>query len=78
VSYSFAVAVFGGFTPLINAALIGAFGTYIAPAFYLMAASIVSLIAVVAAGRILKSSRARGPSDGHHPNLNSRAKSVGS
>ncbi len=53
VSYSLAVAVFGGFTPVINASLIELSGTYAAPSFYLMAASVVSLVAIAAAHRAL-------------------------
>ena len=56
VSYSLAVAVFGGFTPVINASLIELLGTYTAPSFYLMAASIVSLVAIWAARRALSNS----------------------
>jgi MHS family proline/betaine transporter-like MFS transporter len=56
VSYSLAVAVFGGFTPVINASLIELLGTYAAPSFYLMAAAVVSLIAMAAAHRNLKKS----------------------
>jgi MFS transporter, MHS family, proline/betaine transporter len=53
VSYSLAVALFGGFTPVINASLIELLGTYAAPSYYLMAASIVSLVAIWAAHRAL-------------------------
>jgi len=56
VSYSLAVAVFGGFTPVINASLIELMDTYAAPAFYLMAASVVSLVAIAAAHRALRNS----------------------
>ncbi len=59
VSYSLAVAVFGGFTPVINASLIELLGTYAAPSFYLMAASIVSLVAMAAAHRALNTPRPR-------------------
>ena len=54
VSYSLAVALFGGFAPVINASLIELSGTYAAPSFYLMAASVVSLIAMAAAHRAMK------------------------
>ncbi len=53
VSYSLAVAVFGGFAPLINATLIDLSGSYTAPAIYLMAASVASLVAIAAAHRAL-------------------------
>ncbi len=56
VSYSLAVAVFGGFTPVINASLIELLDSYAAPSFYLMAASIVSLVAIAAAHRALRNS----------------------
>ena len=56
VSYSLAVAVFGGFTPLVSASLIELLDTYAAPSFYLMAASVVSLVAIWAARRALSNS----------------------
>jgi MFS transporter, MHS family, proline/betaine transporter len=59
VSYSLAVAVFGGFTPVINASLIELLGTYAAPSFYLMAAAIVSLVAMAAAHRASNTSSPR-------------------
>ena len=37
ISYNISVAVFGGTTPLIATALIGATGSSVAPAFYAMA-----------------------------------------
>jgi MHS family proline/betaine transporter-like MFS transporter len=51
VSYSLAVAVFGGFTPLISATLVELLDSYAAPSFYLMAAAVASLIAMAAAHR---------------------------
>jgi hypothetical protein len=48
--------VFGGFTPVINASLIELLDSYAAPSFYLMAASIVSLVAIAAAHRALSNS----------------------
>jgi MFS transporter, MHS family, proline/betaine transporter len=47
VSYSFCVAIFGGFAPFIDAALIDATGNNLAPSFYLMFAAAVSLAALL-------------------------------
>lgn len=44
VSYSFGVMLFGGFSPLIAASLTAAFDSPMAPAFYLVAGGVVSLI----------------------------------
>ncbi len=46
VSYSFCVAIFGGFAPFINAWLISATGSNVAPSFYLMFAAAISLTAL--------------------------------
>ena len=43
-SYALAVAIFGGFAPFIAAWLIGLTGTPLAPAFYVIAAAMVSFI----------------------------------
>lgn len=53
ISYSFGVAIFGGFAPFINAWLIDATGSKLAPSFYLIAAAAVSLIALLAARRLV-------------------------
>ena len=45
VSYGFAVAIFGGFAPYISTFLIRASGDPLAPAFYVMLAGVLSLIA---------------------------------
>jgi MFS transporter, MHS family, proline/betaine transporter len=52
LSYSLGVAIFGGFAPFINAWLIGATGSNLAPSFYLMLAAAISLSALVAARRL--------------------------
>jgi MHS family proline/betaine transporter-like MFS transporter len=52
ISYSFGVAIFGGFAPFISAWLIGATGSKLAPSFYLMFAALVSLVALTAARRL--------------------------
>jgi MFS transporter, MHS family, proline/betaine transporter len=52
ISYSFGVAIFGGFAPFINAWLIELTGHKTAPSFYLMLAAIVSLAALIAARRL--------------------------
>jgi MHS family proline/betaine transporter-like MFS transporter len=51
ISYAFGVAIFGGFAPFINAWLINATGSKLAPAFYLMFAAVISLTALVFARR---------------------------
>jgi len=52
VSYSFGVAIFGGFAPFINAWLIEVTGSKTAPSFYLMLAAMISIAALVAARRL--------------------------
>jgi MHS family proline/betaine transporter-like MFS transporter len=52
VSYAFGVAIFGGLAPLISTWLIAATGSKLAPAFYLIIAGIVSLVALVFARRL--------------------------
>lgn len=52
ISYSFGVAIFGGFAPFINVALIEATGSKVAPSFYLMFAAIISLAALAAHRRL--------------------------
>jgi MFS transporter, MHS family, proline/betaine transporter len=52
VSYSFGVAIFGGFAPFINAWLIEMTGNKTAPSFYLMLAALISIAALIAARRL--------------------------
>jgi MFS transporter, MHS family, proline/betaine transporter len=52
ISYSFGVAIFGGFAPFINAWLIELTGSKVAPSFYLMLAAVISLAALIAARRL--------------------------
>jgi MHS family proline/betaine transporter-like MFS transporter len=52
ISYSFGVAIFGGFAPFINVWLIEVTGSKLAPSFYLMLAAAISLTALVAARRM--------------------------
>ena len=52
ISYSFGVAIFGGFAPFINAWLIEVTGSNLAPSFYLMLAAVISLVALVAVRRL--------------------------
>jgi MFS transporter, MHS family, proline/betaine transporter len=52
ISYSFCVAIFGGFAPFINAWLIAVTGVHAAPSFYLMLAAAISLTALVAQYRL--------------------------
>ncbi|MDN0199871.1 MFS transporter [Streptomyces sp. S.PNR 29] len=46
IGFNFAVAAFGGTTPLLTAALVDATGNDLMPAFYLMAAGVIGLVAV--------------------------------
>jgi MHS family proline/betaine transporter-like MFS transporter len=52
VSYSFGVAIFGGFAPFINAWLIQTTGSKVAPSFYLMFAAAISLLGLMAVRRL--------------------------
>ena len=47
VSYGFAVAIFGGFAPLISTGLIRLTGDPVAPAYYLIAAGVLSFVGTV-------------------------------
>jgi MHS family proline/betaine transporter-like MFS transporter len=47
LAYNFAVTIFGGFAPLIVTWLISSSGNKLAPAFYVMAAAAVSLVALL-------------------------------
>jgi MHS family proline/betaine transporter-like MFS transporter len=53
IGYSLGVAVFGGFAPVINAWLIAVSGSNLAPAWYLCFAAAMSIIALIAADRLL-------------------------
>ncbi|MET9148889.1 MFS transporter [Streptomyces sp. NPDC004042] len=46
IGFNFAVAAFGGTTPLVTAALVGATGDYLMPAYYLMLAGVIGLVTV--------------------------------
>jgi MHS family proline/betaine transporter-like MFS transporter len=52
ISYSLGVAIFGGFTPFINAWLIEFTGSSLSPSYYLMLAAAISLVALAAAYRL--------------------------
>jgi MHS family proline/betaine transporter-like MFS transporter len=52
ISYSFGVAIFGGFAPFIIAWLIAVTGSKLAPSFYLMLAAAISIAALMAARRL--------------------------
>ena len=47
ISYGFAVAIFGGFAPLISTGLIQLTGSPLAPAFYMIAAGVLSFVATL-------------------------------
>jgi MFS family permease len=47
VAYNFGIAIFGGFAPLIIAWLIGVTGNPLAPAYYVMAGLLLSLVATL-------------------------------
>jgi len=51
VSYNISVTVFGGFAPLIVTSMIAATGDKMAPSFYVMATSFISIVAVLALAR---------------------------
>jgi MHS family proline/betaine transporter-like MFS transporter len=52
VSYSFAVAIFGGFAPFINTLLIELTGDKLAPSYYLMIAAAITIRALMCARRL--------------------------
>lgn len=66
IAYNFAVAIFGGTTPFIIAALIVSTGNDMMPAFYLMGTSLIGAIAIL----FLKESANR-PLPGSMPSVNS-------
>jgi MHS family proline/betaine transporter-like MFS transporter len=68
IAYNFAVAIFGGTTPFIVAALINATGNDMMPAYYLMATSLVGAIAIY----FLKESANR-PLPGSMPSVDTQA-----
>ena len=51
LSYNLSVTIFGGFAPLIVTAMIAATGNKLSPSFYVMATSVISIIAVLVFGR---------------------------
>jgi MHS family proline/betaine transporter-like MFS transporter len=52
MSYSLAVAIFGGFAPFINVWLIDITDSNLAPSYYVMLAAVISLVAIAAAYRL--------------------------
>ena len=50
-SYNTTVAVFGGFTPTIAAALVASTGSQVSPAYYLLAVALLSITALAAGAR---------------------------
>jgi MHS family proline/betaine transporter-like MFS transporter len=54
ISYSVAVAVFGGFAPFIDVWLIKATGSAIAPSYYVIVAAVVSLVSLLMARQLGK------------------------
>ncbi|MFF2346953.1 MFS transporter [Pseudarthrobacter sp. NPDC058119] len=68
IAYNFAVAIFGGTTPFIVAALISATGNDMMPAYYLMATSLAGAIAIY----FLKESANR-PLPGSMPSVDTQA-----
>ncbi|WP_296261450.1 MULTISPECIES: MFS transporter [unclassified Pseudomonas] len=57
LSYNFSVTLFGGFAPLIVTWMIDATGSKLAPSFYVVATSLVSVIAVIILGRRMRYSQ---------------------
>ena len=68
IAYNFSVAIFGGTTPFIIAALIGATGDDMMPAYYLMATSAIGAVAIF----FLKESAQR-PLPGSMPSVATQA-----
>ena len=68
IAYNFSVAIFGGTTPFIVAALISATGNDMMPAYYLMGTSLVGAVAIY----FLKES-ARRPLPGSMPSVDTQA-----
>jgi hypothetical protein len=60
ISYNIAVTVFGGFAPLTVTSLIAATGNKLVPAFYIIAAAILSMVTV---GSTLNAVRQRAATD---------------
>jgi len=54
LSYNFSVTLFGGFAPLIVTWMIDATGSKLAPSFYVVATSLLSVVAVVLLGRRMR------------------------
>lgn len=52
ISYAFGVAIFGGLAPLFNTWIIAVTGNSLAPAFYLILAAAISLVALIFARRL--------------------------
>jgi MHS family proline/betaine transporter-like MFS transporter len=52
ISYSVAVAVFGGFAPFIDVWLIETTGSAVAPSYYLIVAAVISLLSLTMARRL--------------------------
>jgi MHS family proline/betaine transporter-like MFS transporter len=59
-SYSVSVTIFGGFAPFVATWLITQTGDKLSPSFYLMATAVLSMIAIIAAGRRLPARARRG------------------
>jgi MHS family proline/betaine transporter-like MFS transporter len=68
IAYNFSVAIFGGTTPFIVAALISATGNDMMPAYYLMATSAIGAVAIY----FLKESAQR-PLPGSMPSVDTAA-----
>jgi MFS transporter, MHS family, proline/betaine transporter len=62
LSYNLSVTIFGGFAPLIVTAMIAATGNKLSPSFYVMATSVISIIAVLVFGRRVARKAAVAPS----------------
>jgi hypothetical protein len=60
-AYNFGIAIFGGFAPLIISWLIGVTGNPLAPAYYVMAGLLLSLLALLLVPSAASATRARGP-----------------
>ena len=68
IGFNVSVSLFGGTTPLVVTALIGATGNKMMPAYYMMAAAVIGGIAV-----LLMSESARKPLPGSPPAVETEA-----
>jgi MHS family proline/betaine transporter-like MFS transporter len=73
ISYNVATAAFGGTAAFVNDALVGATGNHLMPAFYMMAAMVIGIIALIGvpetAGLSIHGRRVPGVADEDQPGI---------